>query len=236
VSSQTVSIDCLPASVSRHGDASAIVAVDVLRSTTTAVTCLDIGRRCFPVASAEQAAERAALLDNPLLVGEVRGHRPPGFEMDNSPSELATRSDRERPVILLSSSGTPLLCAVDGRPGIYAACLRNLSAQVAHLVEHHDRVVLIGAGSRGEFREEDQLCCAWIAERLADSGFAAGDGTRELIARWSGTPLESILASRSASYLSSSGRDADVAFVLDHYDDCQLVTTLRSGELVDACG
>ena len=28
------------------------------------------------------------------------------------------------------------------------------------------RVAVIGAGSKGEFREEDQICCAWIAAGL----------------------------------------------------------------------
>ena len=49
---------------------------------------------------------------------------------------------------------------------MYVACLRNYSALIAYLAAHHPMVAVIGAGSRGEFREEDQLCCAWIAEGL----------------------------------------------------------------------
>ena len=33
---------------------------------------------------------------------------------------------------------------------------------------------MIGAGSKGEFREEDQICCAWIASRVDAEGSCAG--------------------------------------------------------------
>lgn len=46
---------------------------------------------------------------------------------------------------------------------------RNYKAQAAHLVAYHPMVAVIGAGSSGEFCEEDQLCCARIAEILLSS-------------------------------------------------------------------
>ena len=53
-----------------------VVGIDVIRATTTAVTAVAAGRRCFPVASLEEAVPLAARLANPLLVGELGGNRP----------------------------------------------------------------------------------------------------------------------------------------------------------------
>src|SRR6266511_4253907 len=70
---KTVVIDCFPESAARYVDDHVIVAVDVIRATTTATTAVALGRRCFPVPSLEAALPLAARLDNPLIVGEPGG-------------------------------------------------------------------------------------------------------------------------------------------------------------------
>ena len=45
---KSVVIDYLPESVCRYRSEWAIVAVDVIRATTTAITAAATGRRCFP--------------------------------------------------------------------------------------------------------------------------------------------------------------------------------------------
>src|SRR5258708_19065889 len=160
---RTVVIDCFPESVEAYRAGYAIAAVDVIRATTTAVTGVALGRRCFPTPTLEAAVPLAAKLTNPLLVGELGGSMPYGFDMNNSPADLEARTDIHRPMLLLSTSGTRLICGAAEGQAMYVACLRNHSAQIAYLAAHHPAVAVIGAGSRGEFREEDQLCCAWIA-------------------------------------------------------------------------
>ena len=93
----------------------------------------------------------------------------------------------------------------------YVACFRNYSATIDYLAENHDSVVLIGAGTRGEFREEDQMCCAWIADGLIESGFVPEDATtRRLVERWRGAPEDAFLMSRSVEYLRRSGQLRDL--------------------------
>src|SRR5215472_16135758 len=105
---KTVVIDCFPESVKIYHNGYAIVAVDVIRATTTAVTCVALGRKCFPVSSLEQAASLTAKLTNPLLVGEIKGFLPQGFDLNNSPADLVSRTDIDRPMIHVSTSGTRL--------------------------------------------------------------------------------------------------------------------------------
>jgi 2-phosphosulfolactate phosphatase len=231
-----VVIDVGPPCARRFGADEAVVVVDVIRSMTTAVTAVALGARCFPVPGIDRARSLARVLQRPLLVGELSGVRPPGFELSNSPSELARRSDlARRSVVLLSSSGTPLLDEVRRAGAVYAGCLRNVSALAAHLLRHHLRVALLGAATRGAFREEDQLVCAWVAAKLVDGGFAVeNDATAAILARFAEAPPEALLKSRSVEYLRRTGALADLNFILGHVDDLDAVFRLHAGEILPA--
>ncbi len=49
----TVAVDCFPENVEKYRDGWVVVAVDVIRATTTAVTGVAQGRRVFPVPTLE---------------------------------------------------------------------------------------------------------------------------------------------------------------------------------------
>jgi 2-phosphosulfolactate phosphatase len=233
---RTVVIDCFPESVPEHRNADALVGVDVIRATTTAVTAVAGGRRCFPVASLEAAFALRARLDDPLLVGELGGHTPHGFDLTNSPAELAERRDIARPAVLLSTSGTKLLCQPSPDQAVYAACLRNVTAQAEALAAHHQNVAIIGAGARGEFRREDQLACAWIAGLLMEAGYRPLGTTRGIVDRWRDAAVEVIASGNSAGYLRRSGQLRDLEFVLSHIDDIDDTFAMTEGELVNVPG
>lgn len=232
--SRTVVIDCFPESLSRYRDRHAVVAVDVIRATTTAVTAAVGGWRCFPVASIEAAVDLAKELHDPLLVGELGGNTPYAFHLSNSPAQLASLTDAARPIILLSTSGTRVICEASPQQAVYAACLRNYTAQAAVLAAHHPRVAIVGAGARGEFRIEDQLACAWIADLLIDAGYEPLGETAGLVKRWSGATVEVITGGNSAAYLRETGQSRDLDYILAHVDDVQAAFRLEGGELVSA--
>jgi 2-phosphosulfolactate phosphatase len=229
----TVVIDCFPDSVKRYRKGYGVVVIDVIRATTTAATVVAMGRRCFPVPSLEAALLLRGTLDNPLLVGELGGRMPEGFDMNNSPAELALRSDIFRPIILLSSSGTKLIHAARECEIAYLACFRNHAAVASYLVGRHSRLAIIGAGSRGEFREEDQMCCAWVARDLIKAGYKPKDDrTVEIVERWSGTLPGACAAGKSANYLRSSDQIRDLDFILAHVNDLDAVFALEHDEVV----
>jgi 2-phosphosulfolactate phosphatase len=230
--SRTVVIDCFPESLLRYRDRHAVVAVDVIRATTTAVTAAVGGWRCFPVASIEAAVDLAKDLHDPLLVGELGGNTPYAFHLSNSPAQLASLTDAARPMILLSTSGTRVICEASREQAVYAACLRNYTAQAAVLAAHHPRAAIVGAGARGEFRMEDQMACAWIAELLIDAGYEPLGETAELVKRWSGATVEVITDGNSAAYLRETGQSRDLDFILAHVDDVQAAFRLEGRELV----
>jgi Phosphosulfolactate phosphohydrolase and related enzymes len=229
--SPKVLIDYFPA----HGSCEsthAVVAIDVIRATTTAITAVSQGRRCFPVTSVEAAHELAAKLEAPLLIGELGGEKPPSFDMNNSPAALAARTDRHRPAILLSSSGTQLLASLRMHNSVYVACFRNFIAIADELKNSCVDTTLLGAGTHGEFREEDQMCCAWIADELVRSGYEpANRSTADIVLKWRRTGPDACLAGKSAKFLTRTNQLQDLRFILASVNDLNLVCSYSDGEI-----
>jgi 2-phosphosulfolactate phosphatase len=232
---KTVIIDYLPERAARYLNEYTIIAVDVVRATTTAISAVAAGRRCFPVPTLEAALELADRLGNVLLVGEQKGIKPPGFDLNNSPVQLLARTDIERPVVLLSSSGTRLCHKAAKGYATFLACLRNYASVASYIAVNCNfpKVAVIGAGNRGEFREEDQMCCAWIAERLLGAGYLPEDGeTADIVKRWSKAPVNAWTFGKSAAYLRESGQTEDLDFILRKIADLNAPFMLRNGEVV----
>ena len=230
----SVRIDCYPPAAEGRERDDAVVAIDVIRAATTVVTAVALGRRCFPAPSVDAALRLRDRLGDVLLAGEERGVKPTGFAVDNSPAALAARADVTRPLVLLSSSGTKLMHALRSTPAAYVACFRNAAAVARHLAGRHPRVVLIAATSRGEFREEDQICTAWIARALMQAGHRVEDQlTADVIERWGDTPASGCARGRSAEFLRRSGQHADLDFVLGHVNDLDTVFAVRNEEVVE---
>ncbi len=233
----SVIIDCFPESAERYKKGYAIVVIDVIRATTTVTTAVSLGRRVFPARTTDEAFVVASSLDNPLMVGELGGNMPYGFDLTNSPSQIAVRNDIHRPMVLVSSSGTQLLMNAQGSDAVYIACFRNISAVANHLAGRHERVAILGAGTRGQFRREDQMGCAWVAEKLLQAGYEPETPeTMGCIQRWKGVNHEEVRGGRSAAYLRNSGQEQDLEFTLCHIDDLNVVPALVNNELIPSAG
>jgi 2-phosphosulfolactate phosphatase len=228
----TVAIDCFHEHLASPAGEEPIVAVDVIRATTTAVTAAAIGKPLYPAGSIEAAVRLAADLDRPILAGELGGVQPYGFDLQNSPTQIEALDESTRPIILLSTSGTRLMAEASRVAPTYVACLRNVSALARHLAGLQRDVRILGADSRGEFREEDQLCAARIARLLKQSGYRAADpATEEVLERFGEAPDDAFMAGKSAKYLRDTGQNEDLAFVLEHVDDLDRVFLLEGGEV-----
>jgi len=139
--------------------------------------------------------------------------------LNNSPAAIE-RLRNYRPIILVTSAGTKLLSEARGARSIYVACLRNVIATAAQLIGAHDRIALIGAGTRGEARPEDQYTCARIGELLYSQGYAPESRRTEAeLEDWRGVQVNSLRTSPSCDFLRSTGQQDDLEFVLSHIDD-----------------
>jgi 2-phosphosulfolactate phosphatase len=209
-----------------------VVAIDVIRATTTAITAVAAGQRVYPAGGIEAAVRLAADLDRPILAGELGGVQPYGFDMQNSPSEMLDLEDSSRPIILLSTSGTRLMAEAADRGVCHPACLRNARAQAMHLAQTGADAVILGADSRGQFRDEDRLCAARIGRDLVEAGYTPADRlTAEVLERWGGAPDDAFLQGRSARYLRETAQEHDLEFVLEHIDDISAAFAVEGGEV-----
>jgi 2-phosphosulfolactate phosphatase len=115
----------------------------------------------------------------------------------------------------------------------YVACLRNYKAVAAHIGRRHERIALLGASTQGEFREEDQLCCAWIADELARFGHQPeNQRTLNLIEQWRRAAVRACASGNSAAYLRRSGQLDDLSFILAHVNDVPLACRLVNEEVL----
>ena len=227
-----VTIGCFHEHLPPVARAATVVAIDVIRATTTAITAVAAGHRLYPAGSMEAAVRIAADLSRPILAGELGGLQPYGFDMQNSPCEMQDLEDSSQPIILLSTSGTRLMAEAADRGVCHAACLRNASAQGRHLAEAGADAVILGADSRGEFRDEDRLCAARIARVLVEAGHSVADRlTAEVLARWGDAPDDAFLGGRSAKYLRDTAQEHDLEFVLEHIDDLSSVYSVQEREV-----
>jgi 2-phosphosulfolactate phosphatase len=207
-----------------------VVAIDVIRASTTAITAVAAGHELYPAGSIEAAVRLAADLERPILAGELGGVQPYGFDMQNSPCEMEDLENGARPIILLSTSGTRLMMEAAGRGTCHLACLRNAHAAAEHLARSGDDAVVLGADSRGEFREEDRLCAARVARALVAAGYRPGDRlTAEVIERWGEAPDDAFLEGRSARYLRETAQEHDLEFVLEHIEDLDAPFAIEAG-------
>lgn len=233
----TVVVDCFPDSAHRYRGNHAVVIVDVIRATTTVTTALSMGMRVFPVETSDEAFVLASSLEEPLLVGELGGNVPYGFDLTNSPVQIAALEYFHRPVVFVSSSGSQLLRNSVGAEAVYVACLRNLSAVAGYISGRHERIAVLGAGTRGQFRREDQMGCAWLARKLMEDGYRPESQlTKGYISRWKDAGPEDIRNGRSAEYLRNSGQVHDLEFIIHHMDDLDVVPCLEDGELKVVAG
>ncbi|MGA2682196.1 MAG: 2-phosphosulfolactate phosphatase [Candidatus Bathyarchaeia archaeon] len=216
-----------------YGERCAVVVVDVIRSITVAAAAVESGRRCFFAPSVEAALLLAKRLGCPLLVGEMGGSMPYGFDINNSPVEIESIRDVSRPAILVSSSGIPLLYSLRNCNSVYVACIRNYGATVNHLVGLYSRVEVLGAPTRGEFREEDQLCCAWIAAGFMKAGYTPKNKkTAEIVNRWKDKPVTVCAEGKSAEYLRKTGQTRDLDYIIKHVNDFYSPLTVENDEIV----
>jgi 2-phosphosulfolactate phosphatase len=228
----TVTIGCFHEHLPPVARGATVVAIDVIRATTTAITAVAAGHRVYPAGSMEAAVRLAADLERPILSGELGGLQPYGFDMQNSPAEMQDLDSPGRPIILLSTSGTRLMAEAADRGVCQPACLRNATAQARHLARSGADAVILGADSRGQFRDEDRLCAARIGRLLVEAGYGVGDRlTAEVLERWGNAPDDAFLGGRSAKYLRETAQEHDLEFVLAHIDDLAEVYSLEQGEL-----
>lgn len=146
----------------------AVVAVDVLRATSTMVTAFAEGAsHIFPVMELEECrgfSERGC-----LTAAERNGIKAEGFDLGNSPFAYMNGNVAGRDIAITTTNGTRAIRLSEAAEEIVVGAFLNLQAVANHLRELNLDVLVVCAGWKGQFNLEDTLFAGALVERLNDS-------------------------------------------------------------------
>jgi len=186
------------------------IVVDVLRATSTMSQALASGyERILCCAEIDEARELARAEGPAVLAGERRLEPIEGFDLGNSPREIAAGASAPT-LVLSTTNGTRLLVDAASRfDAVYVGSLLNLGAVAAAARRSGEDVAVLCAGVLGELALDDAYCAGRIAEALG--GDATDSATAAIrLARSYGSAHEALSASRSGWNLRRNGMDGDI--------------------------
>ncbi len=217
-----------------------LVAIDVLRASTTICRALRSGaREILPVGDVGEAKRLAESLgrENSLLCGERDGMVIPGFDLGNSPLEFTPTRVRGKTLVMCTTNGTALLSRLS-EDEVYVAGFVNAGAVIRCLCSLKRDVAVFCAGLHRGFSLEDAVCggiiVAGLESRLAkkdkvllSDGALAG---KALFQRW-GKNLKGLFrVAHHARYLASLRFERDLTFAA-RMNSLPVVPVYREGRI-----
>jgi 2-phosphosulfolactate phosphatase len=146
-----------------------VVVVDMLRATTVIITA--VKNRCskvIPVLSVEEAFELSKHnRQQYVLGGERKALKIPGFDVSNSPLEYTRSRVSGKTVIMTTTNGTKAIKGCESAREIYIGALINAAALAERLVSLGHDIVIVNAGTYGEFSLDDFICSGYIIHYIA---------------------------------------------------------------------
>ncbi|QDI90519.1 2-phosphosulfolactate phosphatase [Salicibibacter halophilus] len=147
-----------------------VVVIDVLLATTTLVTIMERGaRRIFPVSGVEEAHRLKKELGHSSVLtgGELGGQPVESFDCAHLPDEYTPERVKDQDIVFLSSNGTRAIMKAKAADTLVLGNLRNAYAIADYINrEAPEEVIIVCAGSLGQFSLEDYICANLILSRL----------------------------------------------------------------------
>ena len=202
------------------------IVIDVLRATTVITRWFELGgRELYPVKTPDDARNLVNVLkargSSPLLMGEVNGIPPEGFDLGNSPLDLnySLIQDHYCGVMSTTNGTVALLQAASSGVPVMAASFRNYAAVLDHSLTFGSRVGLLCSGRKRRPSWEDAMCAGAVIEMLSSHGEVfMSDSAQIALLVWQnrGENLrEYVMRSEHAVYLEQIGYSEDIAFACD---------------------
>lgn len=203
------------------------IVIDVLRATTVMTRWFELGgTELYPVRTPDEARQLVNELkvrgSSPLLMGEVNGIPPEGFDFGNSPLELNYELIQNHYCgVMSTTNGTVALLEAEssGSP-VLAASLRNASSVLDYALTIGNRIGLLCSGRKRRPSWEDTLCAGAIIEELESHGDTLiTDSAKIALSLWQNRSEdlhEYVRKSEHALYLEHIGYAEDIAFCCEY--------------------
>jgi 2-phosphosulfolactate phosphatase len=146
-----------------------VIIIDVFRAFTTAAIAFDHGAaRITLVAEVEEALALRRQGIGDVLMGEVDGKRPEGFDYGNSPYEVSQVDFTGKSIVQSTRAGTVGVAAAGNAGAIYLGSFAVAAATVAAVLRDTPPMVwIIAMGDRGRLRsDEDEHCALYLRNLL----------------------------------------------------------------------
>ena len=166
-----------------------VIVIDVLRAFTTAAIALERGaRRIWPVATVEEALAVRDATAGALAVGEVGGLPVEGFDLSNSPTEMARADVAGRTLVHRTSAGTQGIVRTAGASHRFAASFACAGATATALRALEPAAVTFVITGRDDARDgdEDLACAEYLVALLRGETVDPADFTDRIVASTSG--------------------------------------------------
>lgn len=147
-----------------------VVVIDMLRATSVIVTAINNGcQGIIPVLTVEEAFT-IANRDRKVYVlgGEREALKIDGFNFSNSPLEYKRNSVEGKNLVITTSNGTRAIRGSVGAKNILIGALINARAVADRLIELNNDIVIVNAGTYGQFSMDDFICSGYIIHCIAD--------------------------------------------------------------------
>ena len=159
------------------------VIIDVFRCFTTEAVAFENGaEKIILVAEIEEAFNLRKQGVGDLLMGEVGGKRPEGFDFGNSPFELMDQKLDGKTIIQSTRAGTVGITAAIKAEVLYGGSLAVANATV-RAIEHMspEIVTLVAMGLEGQTRSDEDEQCALYLRNILQGRTPSKDAVRQLI-------------------------------------------------------
>jgi 2-phosphosulfolactate phosphatase len=152
-----------------HTATCTVVAIDVIRAFTTAAFAFAAGARDIVLAGqVEEALALRERFPGALVMGEVNGVQPEGFDLGNSPSALTGLDLTGRRIIQRTSAGTQGVVRSTQAQALLASSFACAAATARYLRKQNPAsvtFVITGASPRTD-GDEDMACADYIQALL----------------------------------------------------------------------
>ena len=142
-----------------------VVVVDVLRAFTTAAYAFNVGAaKILPVSGVEEAIQLRKTIPGSLIMGEVDGEKPAGFDFGNSPADISALDLSRSTLIQRTSAGTQGIVRAVNADQLFAASFVVAKATAEVILRHNPTEVsfVITGESAGHDGDEDRACAEYI--------------------------------------------------------------------------
>ena len=145
------------------------IVIDMFRATSVIVTALNNGcKEIIPYLTVEETLEHTKKFNREeyILGGEREAVKIEGFDLSNSPLEYTEDVVKNKSVLMTTTNGTRTLTKSTAAKRILIAAMINAKAVAEELLEINEDVVIINAGTNGNFSMDDYICSGYIINKM----------------------------------------------------------------------